>query len=233
MKYRLALHGLCLLPLALTASFGALAQSFCSSDGQLRPVGLVERFINADCASCWTDAQTPVPQGRQVALDWIVPGLRGDDAPLSAASRRDGLYRLQALQRATPLQSDVATQAAPRRQKTLRVAHGMAFNGYLAASIEMRPRSRGPWTAWLALVENVPAGTEGTPVERNLVRNTLQSTWDGPLPLSKSEHKRWMESRPMQLPEGTNPQRLRVIGWVEDAQGRIQGIAQSACVQTP
>jgi hypothetical protein len=34
----------------------------------------------------------------------------------------------------------------------------------------------------------------------------------------------------MNIPEGANPSRLRVVGWVEDARGRIRAIAQSLCV---
>ena len=32
------------------------------------------------------------------------------------------------------------------------------------------------------------------------------------------------------IPEGANPDRLRVVGWVEDAQGRIRAIAESRCL---
>jgi hypothetical protein len=37
------------------------------------------------------------------------------------------------------------------------------------------------------------------------------------------------ESRPMRIPEGAQPERLRVIGWVEDARGRLVAAARSAC----
>ena len=33
----------------------------------------------------------------------------------------------------------------------------------------------------------------------------------------------------MNIPEGARPERLRVIGWVEDAQGRLLAVAQSRC----
>ena len=38
---------------ALVLVPAAHAQSSCASDGQPRPVALLERFINADCAACW------------------------------------------------------------------------------------------------------------------------------------------------------------------------------------
>jgi hypothetical protein len=35
----------------------------------------------------------------------------------------------------------------------------------------------------------------------------------------------------MSIPEGANPKRLRVVGWVEDARGRVVATAQSRCPQ--
>ena len=66
----------------------AHAQSFCASDGQPVPVQLIERFINADCDSCWLDPDTPHPGLRAAAPDWIIPGGLGESAPLSAAATR-------------------------------------------------------------------------------------------------------------------------------------------------
>ncbi|HSV46828.1 MAG TPA: hypothetical protein VLJ58_13660, partial [Ramlibacter sp.] len=114
-----------------------------------------------------------------------------------------------------------AVRAGPRR---LRAAHGLPFNGYVGTSIELKSAGPGPWTAWLLLVETLPAGTEGSPVERNLVRNALQLGWAG--------GARKFESRPMSIPEGAQPQRLRVVGWVQDARGRIRAAAQSRCAWT-
>ena len=50
------------------------------------PMALLERFISADCAACWTDTTVPRP-ARAVVLDWIVPGRRAT-MPLSAAATR-------------------------------------------------------------------------------------------------------------------------------------------------
>ena len=102
------------------------------------------------------------------------------------------------------------------------MAHGLPVNDYIGASIELKPASGGPWNAWLLLVETIPPGTEGTPVERNLVRNVLQPAWT-------KDEKKLLESRPMSIPEGANPERLRVVGWVEDARGQIVAVAQSRC----
>jgi hypothetical protein len=118
-------------------------------------------------------------------------------------------------------------------QGRLRVAHGLPVSGYVGASISLQrspqAASPAPWTAWLALVETIPAGTEGSPVPRNLVRNMLQPLWDGRNQLSKGEHFRFVDSRVMDIPAGTDPSRLAVIGWVEDAGGRVLAAAQSRC----
>ena len=219
---------------AFTAAFTepVRAQSFCSSDGQRTPVALLERFINADCEACWASAGTPVPRPGAVALDWIVPGSRGEDAPLSAAATRDALDRLQALRQAAPERTSATTHDSKSTgAQRLRVANGLPLGGYMGASIELKPVPKAPGqvTAWLALVEAVPAGTDGTPVARNLVRNLLKSTWNKDSLLSNDKQIRWLESRPMSVPDGANPERIRVIGWVEDTKGRMTAIAQSRC----
>ena len=223
-------HVAAALLLALAAAGGVRAQSSCDSDGQPQPVGLLERFTSADCASCWSDGATPRPRRGELAVDWIVPGSTGDDAPMAAAAVRDAVARLEALGHGPPAGARAAHRRAAPSGHQLRVAHGLAFNGYLGASIELKPGRGGPWQAWLLLVETLPAGTEGSPVERNLVRNALQPAWAGPAPLSKAQQRRLFESRPMSIPEGADPNRLRVVGWVEDARGRIRAIAQSLCV---
>ena len=212
----------------LTLSLAALAcqaQSYCASDGQPAPVALVERFINADCGSCWSDTATPKAGKGELAVDWIVPVAKGDEAALSAAASRDSLARLEVLKRQIPVRADtVTTRSRPAGQR-LRVSHGQPFNGYLGTSIELKPARGGPWNAWLLLVETIPAGNEGTPVERNLVRNALQVEWDARQPGTKQLY----EARSMAIPEGARPERLRLLGWVEDAGGRVRTMAASRC----
>lgn len=228
-------HFLCLLPLAIAAT--AQAQSSCSSDGQRTPVAVVERFTSADCENCWSDTTARSAPLRTLVLDWIVPSPRGDEAPLSAAATRDANDRLAALHRAAPTASYSNQTPVAKRPYRMRVAHGLPFNGYIGASMEL-PQSEVrpvplPVTGWLVLVETIAAGTEGTPVERNLVRNSLTRTWDGRHQLSKDEQKRLWESRPMGLGATARPERLRVVGWVEDAHGRIITAAQSHCAELP
>lgn len=216
----LALHA---LPLA--------AQAACASTGAPAPLALFERFTSADCAACWQDAATPAPGPGALVLDWIVPGRLEDEAPLSAAATRDALARLQALGRAAPAATDVHTApVAPAPGLRLRVGQGPAVNDYLGATATFTTgRPGADWRFHLLLVEHIPAGEEGSPVARNVVRNTLEGAWSKRDALSFKEHLRWTELRPMRIPEGARPERLRTVGWVQDAAGRVVAAAQSVC----
>jgi hypothetical protein len=233
----LAFTSLMLAITILAPASSAWAQSFCASDGQPRPTQLLERFINADCDSCWADPATPKAAANQLAVDWVLPGSKGEDAPLSAVAAREALARLEALRQKPPAQTLAATQpVAGLKGATLRVAHGLPLSGYLGTSIELKPipaAAKGrQWTAWLALVETLPAGTENSPVERNLIRNVLQATWDAGKSLSKGEQNRFFDARSMSIAEGANPERMRVVGWVEDEKGQVRVAAQSRCSPT-
>ena len=228
--------------LLVLAALTASAQSFCSSDGQARPTALLERFINADCDSCWKNPATSAPQPGQIALDWVLPGSKGEDAPLSAVASRDGLNRREVLGVAVPHNAASSTHIIkkPRlKGRSLRVAHGLALSGFIGVSIELKPMTsptakqhhqpQQALTAWLVLVESVPEGTEGTLVARNLVRNALQLNWNQRDQLSKKERPQLFESRVMSVAQGVNPDNLRVMGWVEDAKGKVLAAARSGC----
>jgi hypothetical protein len=219
----------------LASADSAQAQSFCASDGQPQPTQLLERFINADCDTCWKDPATPKPGAGQLAIDWVTPGSKGDDAPMSAIATRDALDRLASLKKQAPAASSAQARSVRSvKGATLRVAHGLPLADYVGASIELKPvpaSARGQnWTAWLALVETLPAGTEGSPVARNLVRNLLQTPWNVRKQLSEPEQVRFFEQRSMSIAASVDASRLRVIGWVEDQQGQIVAAAASQCV---
>jgi hypothetical protein len=225
------------LPVALILTLFAAAaqsQSLCTSDGQPAPTALAERFISADCEDCWKapGARQHIAGAETLVLDWIVPGQLGDDAPLSAAATRDALERLQMLHTATPLSWLLQRQTVTTNGLgTLRMAHGPALANYMGASIALTPASGGPWTAVLLLVEQIPALSDGTPIARNLVRNMLVTSWD----LSQmppSEPQRFYEARPMSLPEGTQANRVHVVGWVQDEKGTVVALTKSACQAT-
>lgn len=219
---------------------GARAFVACSSDAQAVPRRLVERFLSADCEACWQQlppyraGEAPAPA--DAVIDWVLPGRQGDEAPLSAVALRDALWRLQARGIDAPSGAAPAAQVLlpPQRRlldpPRLRVAHGSAVLGHVGVSIEMTPARGGPWTVWLVLTEQVPAGTEGTPVAREVVRGSLRLDWTArAVPGQAATPVPWRERRVMQLPDGTQADRLRLTAWAEDTQGRIATMARSAC----
>lgn len=220
--------------MAVLFSSSALSQSTCSSDGQAAHQALLERFISADCASCWRDP-TPLETATDiVALDWIVPGAQGEEAPLSAAATRDALVRLEDQKLTVP-----GTQTSQERKvmgwpgAELRVVQGPAVNGYLGVIMSLKlPASAlttSPLQAWLVMVESLPQGLEESPVSRNLVRNVLQPSWNMRKTLEKSEQLEFYELRPMNIPAGALPERLRLVGWIQNAQGQILTTAATSC----
>lgn len=227
------------LLLALPFAVAQAQPSSCSSDGLEPPPTVLERFISADCAECWRDPATPSVDGRTWALDWVFSGAQGEDAALSPVARPEANARAQAagLRSGTAMpprfdrfQSVLAAEF-PQNPRRLRVAQGTAFGGYVGASIRYTPArdALAPLTAHLALIEIFPAGTEGSPVTRALVRNVFTPTWSGRTAGPRPRWARLDELRPLNIPEGAHPARLRVFGWVEDARGRIIDAALSAC----
>ena len=103
------------------------------------------------------------------------------------------------------------------------------MGGHLGAKLTYRPQSAQPYTAWLLLVEQLPAGEEGSPVARQLVRAAVELR-----PGKRQGRPRGLdEIRAFALPETARPERLRVLGWVQDAQGRLLALAQTHCADAP
>jgi hypothetical protein len=222
-----------LLPLLLAATV-AHGQSACSSDAQAAPTALFERFINADCEACWRDPSTPAASEDALVLDWIVPSSQGEDAALAAAASSDAQARLVSLQQPRPTSQSQHTQAVANWPGiTLRVAHGPAVGNYvgMAVSLTLPANSALAWplSGWVVLVENLPSGTEGSPLPRHMVRNALQPSWNKGKALSNQEQIIFQDVRAMSLPEGTHPDRLQLLGWVQDAQGRVLTASRSVC----
>lgn len=213
----------------------AQAQSVCSSDGQTPPQRLVERFTDADCQTCWGSPAIQAWNKGELAIDWIVPSAQGEDAALSAAASRDAFERLQNHKRT--LKDSRLTVRSPAGKHALRVARGFALNGYMGASIELKlpktsPLRQQTLTAWLLLVQEIPAGAEGSPIARLLVRNVLVTHWK-PSRTSDATPQRLLEARPMSLPDGSNAEQIRVVGWVQNAQHQIIALAASQCTDKP
>ncbi len=247
-------HCLVLLLLCAPLLPSVQAQGVCSSDAQPQPVRLLERFLTADCEPCWSRASPQASAKNQASgqsdqvltLDWILPSRQGDEAALSGAASRDALLRLQTLGRPAPAREMQLSSAVPKRSAyRLRVAHGVALGGYIGASIEVHgmpsPKAasptptpgdsqRGETTAVLLLVETIAAGTEGTPITRHLVRNMLQILWPVRDAAGHQEPPNLLERRPLSVPSSAQAQRLRVVGWLQDRQGRLLAAAQSACL---
>lgn len=202
----------------------ATAQSSCSSEGAEPLRHVAERFISADCTTCWT-SPLAAPKA-ELVLDWIVPSAAGDDAALSAAANRDALARLDTLALVSGKEQILhRTTATAPSAYTVRVAHGLSVNSYVGTSIELtkRPRHVKKLDSFLLLVEHIPQGTADSPVARLLVRNMLQESWN------LAVQPGLLSRRPMSIPAGANPDNLRVVGWVQDAKGRVLGMAQSRC----
>lgn len=193
---------------------------------------VIERFIDAGCADCWTRRPSPPVASTQWVLDWIVPSTQGDDAPLAPAATRDAAERMERIgqrvltaERLGAWRTSLRTGASP----SLSVASGPAWHGYFGLQFD----SRGPWpqgaSGWLALVEAVPEGTDGTPVARRLVRAVA-----GPLNLAQLANGRAVRDlRALRWPETAQPARLRAAAWIETADGRIVAIAGERCPWRP
>jgi hypothetical protein len=197
----------------------------CSNDGQAAPSALWERFINADCLACWGAAEAPEPPGA-VVLDWVIPSAKGDEAPLSAVALSEAADRWQALGLAGSAAGQNAAHLSRRHARhAVRVVQGVPVNGYLGATLSYRPPSNRPYTAWMLLVEQLPAGTEGSLVPRQLVRAALEIR-----PASQGGRVQGLsDTRAFLLPPGAQPERLRVLAWVQDGQSRLLALAQTHC----
>lgn len=187
------------------------------------PRQVAERFIAADCLDCWTAPRESAPASGDWTLDWIVPAAAGPDAPLAAAALPEGAARLADLEHAASALPARLDWSLPRRP-TLRLAvqAGPAWNGYLGLQL----RSRGPAPdgarAYLALVEELPAGSEGSPIARRLVRAVV-----GPITLARDAPS--LELRALRVPETAHPERLRGVAWWVDARQRLRGVAREGC----
>ncbi len=179
---------------------------------------LLERFIPADCAACWSAGA--IAAGAPFVLDWIVPSPRGDEAALAPAAIAEATARVGAMLQPGTKERRVALPPLPGL--VVEVEDGPGWSGYVGLQLRVRHEAGAlPAGAvgYLALVENVAAGEESTPVERRLVRVLA-----GPLPLDGSrpvtEHL-----LALRVPQGANTGRLGAVGWVERAPGQVIALA--------
>lgn len=166
----------------------------------------------ADCAACWAHTEPGAGPAGSQALDWIVPAAA--DAPLAGAALAEARERLARRERGAR-----SPALAPAAGAALKVGGGPALYGYLGARVDARGRWPRGSSAWLALVEEVPAGASGNGSPRVLVRAAT-----GPLPLPGPH------LHALRLPPGVPVQRLAPRAWVEDALGHIVAFASPDCL---
>ena len=191
-----------------------------------KPRQVMERFISADCEPCWSQAGASTASSDAWVLDWIVPGARGDDAPLAAAAPAEAAERVARLPGIALTANAVVVHRTTLRKPArlhLSVTAGPAWKGYFGVQLDSRGRWPKGSMAWLALVETVPAGTDGTPVPRQLVRTVA-----GPIAVDITQ-ARQRDTRAMRWPETAKPERLRATAWVESPDGQIIGFARDRC----
>lgn len=208
------------------------------------PQALVQEvFIAADCKTCWSAPLSPPPKtGTPVVtpgwrLDWITPSAA--DAPLAAAALPEAAERAARAALAGTLSAVAGRPSAWR----LQVASGPAWNGYFGLQMSLQAARAGSnraglpagSTAWLALVELLPPGTDGSAVARALVRSVA-----GPLPLdglavapSPGQPVQPVQPlshlRALRWPDGARPERLQGRAWIEAPSGQVLLMAADRC----
>ena len=198
---------------------------------------VLERLISAACADCWSQAPAqPKPAPAQAwVFDWIVPA--ASDAPLAAAALLESAERAGRLGHLAGTLPAQALQPARRAGAGagLKVGSGPAWNGYFGLEFRLpagaRQRLPAGSTGWLALVEQVRAGSDGTPVARALVRSVA-----GPLPLhalgapaGAAANQPLTHLRALRWPAGAEPTRLQARAWIEGPDGTILAVAADPC----
>ena len=220
--------GCAALVLALGAGMSQVAAPACSA----RPAMLLERFIPADCEACWQgSAPGDSPAARTMVLDWVVPA--ADDAPMASAALAQA--RERALRAPRPESSSSARRRThlltARDAPLLRIADGPAWNGYIALRLVVSrrgPLPRGA-AAYSALVERVPAGSEGSASARELVRAAV-----GPLPLDELARRPSVDYlHAVRVPETDRPERLSSVAWIETPDGRVIAASQARTAGCP
>jgi hypothetical protein len=189
---------------------------------------VLERFISAECQACWTDASVVQAGAGEWLLDWIVPSARGDAAPLSSAAPPEARARARRALKAEPANDRARVQRSAARSDPswqISVVSGPAWSGYFGVQIDASGRAHSGVSAWIALVETVAAGTDGSAVPRELVR-----TLAGPFaPSELRSGQPWQHLLAMRWPETAKPSRLHARAWIEDAAGRIVAMAGEPC----
>ena len=191
-----------------------------------------EFFIAADCRHCWGEAAAEARPPAGWRFDWIVP--TAVDAAMAVAALPEAADRAERLpgaggRPAPGTQSAHQRPALPARQAPrLSVVSGPAWQGYIGVELSLRHAGGRRWpagsSAWIALVELVDAGTEGTPVARALMRTVA-----GPLPLPQAGSQPLKHLRALRWPSTALPERLQARAWIEGPDGAVLAVAADRC----
>jgi hypothetical protein len=204
---------------------------------------LVEHFIGADCLDCWKGAPAAggaslpgaeAPGAGAWSLDWVVPSTR-PDAPLALPALPESAERLARLGphlgarlEAAPAAFDTTTELAPPASaRRFWVHSSLPWNGYFGVQMHARGRWPEGSSGWVGLVEVLPAGVDGSTIERRLVRALT-----GPvaLPASAAAQDGVDPLFGMRWPESAQADRIVAVAWVEGRDGRILQMASDRCV---
>lgn len=167
----------------------------------------------------------PAPAGAWL-FDWISPTT--PDAAMAPAAPVEARERALRAGAAAPVaQQTLVLQAEARSGRGLRLAieSGPAWAGYIGLQLSIGGRVPPGATAWMALVESLPANSEGSTVPRDLVRAVA-----GPLPLGAARAGRPLQHLlALRWPETARVNRLQARGWLESADGRMLAVVSEHC----
>jgi hypothetical protein len=204
----------------------------------------IERFVPARCIACWQTAP-PMPAGPAGAssgtafvLDWVVPDATVSEGVLGRAALAEAVDRAATV--SEPLRNDetlTRTEPLPARTSLhVEASNGPAVNGYIGlrfgARYESERRLPPDLRGYLALVEPMPPGSDGSAVERRVVRAIV-----GPLFVdSLSTGLAVTHLRAVRLPTTSRPENLTAAAWLETAHGRVLAVSagpDAACPPGP
>jgi hypothetical protein len=211
------------------------AQAQCAA----KPAVLLERFVSAACTECWKAAPpqpaTGLRSSNTLAIDWVVPDAGAGTSPLSRlanaegsarAARNGGLRADEALTRSHPIPSRSAM-----RLKVSSASAADSADAALRMNVRFESAQRAPrqLEGYLALVEHLPAGELGSPIERTVLRSVA-----GPLAISDLSAAQPADLEvSMHRPETQHPERLSAFGWVETTKGHVLAVAMAAGPSCP
>ncbi len=152
---------------------------------------------------------------------------------MSAAALPESAERAQRAGGPSPIAQQMLTVRRPAgaapKSVGMALAVGPAWHGYFGVQADVLGTLPPGSSLWLALVESIPAGSDGSPVARELVRSVA-----GPLTLNPSKGPNGKTKinhlRAMRWPDSAKPERLQARGWIESTDGTLLAMASPRCL---